>query len=204
MTTQQKCFLLVSVGMICGIDYGSKLAGTTVLAWYNGQQFGIEQSQPKADADAWLEKRMAELQPEAIFLDAPLSLPAVYAQQGADDYFYRQADRELQCMSPMFLGGLTARAMRLAAQWRKQGFAVYEAYPAAVWREIGSSKLLYKKDLADLAACYTHCCTILALPFPEPTNWHQFDALLALITALRWQSGAVKCYGHSHEGQIYV
>lgn len=190
--------------MICGIDYGSKLAGTTVLAWYDGQDFGLEQSAPKQDADAWLVSKIATWAPGKLYVDAPLSLPAVYKHQHSDDYFYRQADRMLKAMSPMFLGGLTARAMRLAAHWRQAGWGVYEAYPAALWQELGKSELLYKKDMADLAACHQHLCTTFDAHLPEPTNWHQLDGLLALLTGLRHQQGMAKTFGDQTEGLIYV
>lgn len=45
------------------------------------------------------------------------------------------ADRQAKDMSPMFLGGLTARAIALSKEWRKLGIAVHEAYPAALIRQ---------------------------------------------------------------------
>lgn len=189
--------------MIAGIDFGSKLAGTTVLAWFDGQQLHLEQTAKGQDADALLEKWVAEKSIKQIFMDAPLSLPGVYTGEG-NDYFYRAGDRELGAMSPLFLGGLTARAMRLAAGWRKSGVEVYEAYPGALWKEIGDKKLAYKKDMAALLACLALLQLHWEVQLPELANWHQFDALLALTTGLRYAAGKSKNYGDPREGRIHV
>lgn len=189
--------------MIAGIDFGSKLAGTTVLAWFDGQQLHLEQTAKGQDADALLEKWVAEKSIKQIFMDAPLSLPGVYTGEGSD-YFYRAGDRELGAMSPLFLGGLTARAMRLAAGWRKAGVEVYEAYPGALWKEIGDKKLAYKKDTAHLSDCLALLQKHWPVGLPAPTNWHQFDALMALTTGWRYEQSLVKVYGEAQEGRIYV
>ena len=105
-----------------GIDYGSKMAGTTVIAYLKSGKLHFAQSQKKKDADLFVENWVAQHQPRAIFLDAPLSLPGVYTEPEAyDDYFYRAGDRLLRAMSPMFLGGLTARAMRLSRRLKATG-----------------------------------------------------------------------------------
>ena len=113
--------LTLPTGFTCifGVDYGSKMAGTTVVAVARERQIDLLQSGRKQDADAWLLETAVAQQPDHIFLDAPLSLPGVYRHlPGRSDYFYREADRELQAMSPMFLGGLTARAMQLHERLR--------------------------------------------------------------------------------------
>ena len=189
--------------MVAGIDFGSKLAGTTVLAWFDGRQVQILQTAKGEDADALLEQWVAEKQILRLFMDAPMSLPGVYTGEG-NDYFYRAGDRELGAMSPLFLGGLTARAMRLAAGWRKAGVEVYEAYPAALWKEIGDKKLAYKKDLADLPGCMALLQALWEIPLLRVANWHQFDALLALTTGLRHAAGKSKSYGEPREGSIHV
>ncbi len=102
-----------------GIDYGAKLAGTTAISFVENNQIKTVQSVRKQNADTFCLDWISRLKPDFIMIDAPLSLPLAYFGKG-DDYFYRQADRELKAMSPLFLGGLTARAMRLANQWSKQ------------------------------------------------------------------------------------
>ena len=37
-----------------------------------------------------------------------------------------------------------------------------------------------------------------------PENWHQFDALLAYISGLRFQSGIHQTFGDPEEGQIVI
>jgi predicted nuclease with RNAse H fold len=108
---------------IVGIDYGAKLAGTTVAAWNENGSLHWKCSGKKQDADKWLEEKLLQLRPDLIFMDAPLSLPGVYSGQGTD-YFYREGDRALGAMSPMFLGGLTARAMQLKANLTEEGFQI--------------------------------------------------------------------------------
>lgn len=90
--------------MHLGIDYGSKLAGTTAICYQEGDALTIIQSEKKQDADRFINDTVESLKPEQIFIDAPLSLPAAYFGNG-DDYFYRDCDRQLKAMSPMFLGG---------------------------------------------------------------------------------------------------
>lgn len=104
----------------------------------------------------------------------------------------------------MFLGGLTARAMRLAALWKAKGIKCYEAYPAALWRLIAEQDLGYKKDTAQLDKCLEILQSHFSCALPQVSNWHQFDALLALAIGKRHQGGKAGVYGESNEGLIYV
>ncbi|MCB0644589.1 MAG: DUF429 domain-containing protein, partial [Phaeodactylibacter sp.] len=165
---------------IAGIDYGSKRAGTTALALLDtGASLQLFQSGKGEDADAFLLKHLRQRQPTKVFMDAPLSLPGVYRYESDaySDYFYRAADRELQAMSPMFLGGLTARAMQLQQQLSAEKITVYETYPARLAQVLELPKEQYKKKQQPPAALVpllsAHC------PLIPPTlaleNWHQFD-----------------------------
>ena len=116
-----------------GIDYGSKLAGTTVICFDENEKLNFRQSEKKQDADAFLEKLISEKQPDSVFIDAPLSLPNAYFGKG-EDYFYRKCDREVGGMSPMFLGGLTARAIKLKSKSETPECPFYEIYPAQLVR----------------------------------------------------------------------
>ena len=109
-----------------GIDYGAKLSGNTAVVWEEKGGLFCTQSAKGKDTDKWLGELIYSLQPEDIFIDAPLSLPAVYSHSGSD-YFYRRCDRECKAMSPMFIGGLTARAMRLKDTLSE--FNWHETYP---------------------------------------------------------------------------
>jgi hypothetical protein len=94
--------------------------------------------------------------------------------------------------------------MRLANTWLQQGLVTYEAYPAALWREIGSKNLLYKKDTEDLDACIELLQAHFELSLPAASNWHQFDALLALCVGVRHQQQKANIYGDPQEGLIYA
>lgn len=190
-----------------GVDYGSKQAGTTVMAFAKKGSIHFYQSEKKADADAALRRWLQEQQPAQVFIDAPLSLPMVYrSADTAADYFYRRADRELKAMSPMFLGGLTARAMRLAAGMQNDLPLVFrETYPGYLAKVLGLPKVEYKKQKVHLASLTTTLLERYELDVENiPENWHQFDALLAYISGLRYQAGQHQTFGEPEEGQIVI
>lgn len=190
-----------------GIDYGSKLAGTTVLAFSpDRQEVRFVASRKGEDADAFLVKMLRDLKPAQIFIDAPLSLPGIYkGLPDYNDFFYRQADRALNAMSPMFLGGLTARAMQLAAQLVQEEMECFEAYPAALARHYGFLSRGYKKQKEAFFSLKEQLIEIYHLELPSglPYSWHYFDALLALVTGLRFERQIVMVEGAEEEGLIY-
>lgn len=183
-----------------GIDFGARSSGNTVLCHQQRGLFCFEREQKGEDGDEWLQQRIAELRPAAIYIDAPLSLPGVYLGRGTD-HFYREADRLAGGMSPMFLGGLTARAMRLAGGWRKDGIAVHEAYPAALVRR--SWEFL---DIAPGKAIPKHKLRLMAgmclLPPPDPRDRHEADAWLCWVIGHRHQRGEAHVIGKPDEGVI--
>ena len=177
-----------------GIDYGAKLAGTTVVAYSEGSEVRFCASAKKQDADRFLLDFFAHRPPGKIFIDAPLSLPEVYRtgaenlQEGkVPDFHYRACDRELGAMSPMFLGGLTARAMKTAFHLRKAGHKVYETYPGMAARHFALPKIGYKGEKTAIEACLQSLSEKMPLTatVPSPPDWHHFDALLALCSAIR-------------------
>ena len=109
-------------------------------------------------------------------------------------------------MSPMFLGGLTARAIQLSKPYEKVGVLFYETYPAQI----------VKHYLVDITEGYKKQQIFLAnfskileqqLPYKltaPPTNWHQVDSILAWWAGWRYENGEVKIYGNEEEGVIYV
>lgn len=192
--------------MLIGIDYGSKLAGTTVVAtWLNGN-IELHQSQKKQDADKMLENVLAPICEETIVaFDAPLSLPGVYRQlNGFSNFHYRKCDVELKAMSPMFLGGLTARAMSLAHKLSNTHVTFYETYPAKQAQRLNLSIFDYKKPTANYDAIREVLTKALNGSYlPKLTNGHQVDAVLALITAYRIQEKEAQIIGDAAEGVIY-
>jgi hypothetical protein len=109
--------------IVAGIDYGSRSSGNTIMAWsLAGGNVSFFRPEKGLDADVAVFRVLTEMRPATVGIDAPLSLPGRYRDlPGCSDYFYRHCDRELKAMSPMFLGGLTARAMRLSDQMRETG-----------------------------------------------------------------------------------
>jgi len=197
---------------LCGIDYGSKLAGTTVLAKLTIDTGKVEifVSQKKKDADAFLQDILLDIKPVYVFIDAPLSLPKIYVLSPEDrlnivhpDYFYRKGDRLLNAMSPLFLGGLTARAMRLVHQL--QSIIFYETYPAWQAKKLELKALHYKKEVRYISEIQT----FIESKYPQwniPTlnSWHEIDAVLALIGAERFSKNEHEVFGDEEEGAIYV
>ncbi|MFD2998815.1 hypothetical protein ACFS7Z_00460 [Pontibacter toksunensis] len=191
-----------------GVDFGAKLAGTTAAAMLINGQLQVWQTAKGQDSDIWLLELVEELQPKTLYLDAPLTLPKVYIQKTHNpdsDYFYRQADRELQAMSPMFIGALTARAIKLRVQLAEKGVGVIETYPSALARLLLPELPDYKKGPAALPVFAEALQDLFNLQLKVvPQNWHQFDALLAWYSGYRHQEGKSILYGNAQEGRIIV
>lgn len=185
-----------------GIDFGSNLAGTTAICYEINGKLNILQSEKKASADKFLESFLLQFSGLNIFIDAPLSLPQAYYTKG-EDYFYRTCDRELNAMSPMFLGGLTARAIRLRSQKVQHQFL--ECYPAELVRLLGLNGLYKKKHISGLEVFFQELekHNDLALE-KEIQNWHQMDALLCWMTGKRYSVNQHKTFGQPGEGLIVV
>ena len=191
---------------LLGIDYGSKLAGTTVLAHLREGGIAFRAARKGEDADQFILRYCREYRPPLIALDAPLSLPGVFRDPDRyDDYFYRQADRQAGAMSPMFLGGLTARAMRLLRQIESLGLSVVEVYPGYLAREVLSLPG-YKKEKDGLPTLLRQLAPLLPVRIDEVDlpDWHHFDALLSVLSALRYHNGEHLLFGNSEEGSIVV
>jgi uncharacterized protein len=197
-----------------GIDYGSKTSGNTVICHHDGQLIHFYDADKK-DADLFIlnwivlqnlptsRKRL-----DAIFLDAPLSLPAVYhSRVGFSNYHYRQCDLALKAMSPLFLGGLTARAMELKHRLKeKANVETYEVYPKAIAQRLFPTEYHKKLSVAEME----RLCGSLTENFPVlrfdkyPKTQHQFDALLAWVSGYRFMNQQHSVFGEVQEGIIIV
>jgi len=192
---------------LMGIDYGSKLSGNTVIALLDKEQISFHRPPQKKDADIIIMQLAKEFRPGYVFIDAPLSLPGIYSKSdGYSDYFYRRADREIGAMSPMFLGGLTARAMRLAKELQKHSSKIIESYPAAIARSLELHDRGYKKDKKNIEKLAPLLKEYLGIDFDENavTTWHHIDALLTLVIAKRYFESRHLVFGEKEEGLIYV
>lgn len=188
---------------LAGIDYGAKLAGTTVIAFIEKRQIVWQQSQTQQDADAFIRNFVKEKKPQTIGIDAPLSLPKVYKEDTGEDYFYRASDKMLGAMSPMFLGGLTARAMQLRASL--QPIEMIEVYPSALAKKWQLERFHYKKSLSLIAQAGKAIEEQIGYKLAQkPENWHQFDAILAFASTLRYLRKQAEGFGNEQEGIIWV
>jgi predicted nuclease with RNAse H fold len=189
--------------MWIGIDYGAKKAGTTAACWEEDGKLLLERTQKGQDADLFLSKLVDRLEPSRILIDAPLSLPIVYTDPDlGQDYFYRLCDREIGgAMSPMFLGGLTARAMKLAASWEATGIEVLETWPRGVARELNFDPL--PDNISDAIEVLINN----GLPGDlgcDLSDRHMLDAVLAWWAGSRLQEGLGRAFGSPKEGLIRV
>lgn len=193
--------------VIAGVDYGSKTSGFTCAAIINDGIISVHQATKNKDADKWLKELIEPLRPNVIGIDAPLSLPgALRGIDGYTNYHYRKADLKAKAMSPMFLGGLTARAVELA-QWFRQTTAsqVIEVYPKLTAQELQLDSKRYKKDKTYLPQAKHTLESVSGwdLETVEVENWHQYDALMALRTAQRYLNEKANTLGDKAEGLIY-
>ena len=195
--------------MIIGIDFGAKTAGTTVIArLYEFDKVDFHASEKGQDADQFLFDFIQKHEDIWLaYIDAPLSLPKIYRNGlGEGDYFYRKADRSTGAMSPMFLGGLTARAMKLKASFKIQGIKLVETYPSKLAEVLGLKEKGYKQD----KTLIPEMCSLVKehsnLKFDENEvkDWHHFDALLCLYSAKRFEMQAAMVFGDDEEGTITV
>lgn len=194
---------------IAGIDYGSKLAGTTVIAWNTPQgQIQLLQSKKKQDADQMILRFLKEESIDLLGIDAPLSLPgALQKLPHFDNFFYRKADQELSAMSPMFLGGLTARAMKLTHQIHAiHPTRVLEVYPGGLARKFEFGALNYKKEKEQIPVVLEQIKKELPYQIEQDcfSNWHQVDALLCLWSVWRYINNQHVRIGDPIEGQIIL
>ena len=187
-----------------GIDYGSKLAGTTVITYNDGKVLRQRSSQKNKDADRFVIETIKALDPESVFLDAPLSLPNAFFGRG-EDYFYREADKKLKAMSPMFLGGLTARAMKLRSEILKSEIKVFETYPGALVRSIPALSDVYEKKAKKPSAELLEMVASLLGEYKiaeELMNMHQIDSILAWFSGFRYHNENAEIVGNKEEGII--
>lgn len=186
--------------MICGIDYGSKMAGTTSICYVKEGVVKIERSAKKQDADAMIQAFCERELPELIALDAPLSLPGVYsAKDGFRDYFYRACDKELKAMSPMFLGGLTARAMKLKSVLSEVN--IIEAYPVFRAKTLELHEFGYRGQTPDIKAMLKKLGGVFTTA--EILSSHDMDALLCLEIGQRFLKNETNKAGVVEEGVIH-
>jgi predicted nuclease with RNAse H fold len=184
-----------------GIDFGSKMAGTTAIAWIDkdGCTHTL-QSEKNKDADEFIVECMLQNKIQKVGIDAPLSLPAgLYDLENNLNCFYRDCDRELGAMSPMFLGGLTARAIQLRKSLTKRGITLSETYPAAFVKHENIQKYYTKKNSKQIAEFSEILGPKIPFLLPETGSWHVIDACICLSITLKIELGTANFAGEKTE-----
>ena len=106
-------------------------------------------------------------------------------------------------MSPMFLGGLTARAMKL--QHQESHLTFLETYPGYLAKKVLLIKDQYLKKEKYATHLDQYLSDVLPIPLLEmPTNWHQVDAILCWISGWRAHQKIGLQIGDPEEGIIHV
>lgn len=187
-----------SLKPIAGIDYGARLAGTTVLALLDQDTIHLFSIAKGQDADRELIRLIDQWKPDILALDAPLTVPTGIRGTGTE-FHLRRVDRMCGAMSPMFLGGLTARAMALRHHYKDSAITWLETYPS--WL----AKARFGLDRKDHTALMIHLQEVWpGLALPQPDNQHQLDALLALVAAEHRRRHISWHYGDPSEGVIVI
>ena len=193
------------LNVLAGIDFGAKLAGTTSMTILKDSKFEIHDCKKGDDADVWILEQVERQAIKTVFIDAPLSLPPAYFDNKSNEFFYRKADAALGAMSPMFLGGLTARAMKMKRLLEAEHVAVFETYPAALVRELFVHSISYKKAIQGFRKELRVKTKLFGLPaLPPCKTFHQMDSLLAWLSGYRHLTHQSILHGSKEEGEIFI
>lgn len=195
--------------VLFGIDFGSKLTGSTVIAIFQHPRILFMDVDKGVDADGFILNAADHFKPSHVFIDAPLSLPGVYKNiKGCNNYHFRHADLDLKAMSPMFLGGLAARAMQLKNQLEENGAEVFETYPRILANRFDLPSIGYKGSNQGLKCCRSQIVERfhedIEINACDITTWHHLDALMALMSAMNFDQGCADSFGREDEGLIFI
>jgi predicted nuclease with RNAse H fold len=192
--------------VIAGVDYGAKLSGNTAVAILKKGKVELFKTKVNENADDFIVEVLTKHQVKMVFIDAPLSLPRSYQgikEETEPEFFYRQCDKETGAMSPLFLGGLTARAIALKYLLNQKGIEVYETYPSYLCRLLNIERVktadgvfeMFHRIINELNGLFGNI---------EPQTIHEIDALLALYSAIRFCQQQHVVLGDASEGEILV
>jgi len=183
----------------CGIDFGARSRCSTAICRVCTNHLRVSLVPKAQDVDRWLVNVIMEENIQQVYIDAPLSLPLKYFDHSdeASTFHHRQADLELRAMSPLFLGGLTARAITLRHEMSQHGIQFYETYPKAVRRFCFVEKASDAKILERIIKRTGYLCDVEVL-----SNPHAFDSVLAWYAGWRHVNGQADSAGRPEEGVI--
>lgn len=185
-----------------GVDYGAKKSGNTAVAISDGGNILFHQVKKGSDADKWLYELLNEFPPNLVAIDAPLSLPKGWCG-GEGDLFYRKCDCELKAMSPLFLGGLTARAVHFKRKLEEKSIAVIECYPKGFVCQLLDGNYPESGESMETILNQLPKSSRYKL-VSQPANDHQMDALISLVISIRHFNKQSISFGKSEEGLIWI
>ena len=106
-------------------------------------------------------------------------------------------------MSPMFLGGLTARGMRLKHNSKSSHW--HEVYPKALVEHFNLHENYQKKNNDNIQPFVEKLNTCFAFNLREKIeSWHSVDSLLAWISGSRYLTKQHHTIGTKNEGLIII
>jgi predicted nuclease with RNAse H fold len=158
-------------------------------------------------SDDEIKKRIKDISPEWIGIDAPLTLPL--GKKG--NYNSRLCDRELakfgvSAISPALLGSLTFRGVHLAKILKKEGYSFVEVYPRATER-ILKIRVQGKKPSLKWRQNLQNGLSLLIKGIPSPKerlfSTHILDAILCAYTVYCRAKGEYEEVG-DEEGVVVV
>jgi len=158
-------------------------------------------------SDDEIRKRIKDISPEWIGVDAPLTLPL--GKKG--NYSSRLCDRELakfgvSAISPALLGSLTFRGVHLAQMLKEEGYPFIEVYPRATER-ILKIRVEGKKPTLKWRQSLQNNLSLLIKGIPSPRkrlfSAHVLDAILCAYTAYCRNKGEYEEVG-DEEGVVVV
>ena len=193
---------------IAGIDYGARMSGTTVIGLTDESlKVDFFHCPLKIDADLFIKEILVSKNVEKAFIDAPLSLPGVYTDPDSfENYFFREADLQTKAMSPMFIGGLSARAIKLSKELEQKRIETFEVYPAIWAQRFNLKNLQYKKKKLNIPVVARELDQQLPFEFiiSKVDSWHHVDSLLALYSGYRYLNNKHESFGKAAEGLIII
>jgi predicted nuclease with RNAse H fold len=106
----------------------------------------------------------------------------------------------------MFIGGLSARAIRLKHNIEQKGIEIKETYPKTLAKQFKLKEYGYRLDKENIERCseILDQTSLIEIDKKQIITWHHFDSLLALLSAVRYSLGLHFTHGDKEEGLIYT
>lgn len=195
--------------MLMGIEYVNNRSLHSVICILDEVAGELEflTATSQEEADEKIKQQILSRSPAYVFINAPLTLPGAYFSDDGKDFFYRECDKQLKCPSPMLNGELLARSIRLKHQVQNLAdITIFETYPVYLAKELtideygfGEEELDIKQVLKKLQSKFDY-----PLDHRQINTKQHLNALLCLLSAIRYKEGESEAYGDDEEGLIII